>query len=38
MAACNLAMGASLLLGGSVAYSIDNVLIRRNPALAEWFR
>src|SRR6201996_1288208 len=40
MAACNLAMGATLLLGGSGAYSIDNVLIRRNPALAErpWFR
>jgi thiosulfate dehydrogenase (quinone) len=40
MAACNLAMGATLLLGGGGAYSIDNVLIRRNPALAErhWFR
>jgi thiosulfate dehydrogenase [quinone] large subunit len=40
MAACNLATGATLLLGGSGAYSIDNVLIRRNPALAEkpWFR
>ena len=40
MAACNLAMGATLLLGGSGAYSIDNVLIRHNPALAEkpWFR
>jgi thiosulfate dehydrogenase (quinone) len=39
MAACNLAMGATLLLGGSGAYSIDNVLIRRNPARAEkpWF-
>jgi hypothetical protein len=35
MAACNLAMGAALLLGGSGAYSIDNVLLRRNPALAE---
>jgi thiosulfate dehydrogenase [quinone] large subunit len=34
MAACNLAMGATLLLGGGGAYSIDNVLIRRNPALA----
>src|SRR5260370_3952632 len=34
MAACNLAMGASLLLGGSRAYSLDNVLVRRNPALA----
>lgn len=40
MAACNLAMGATLLLGGSGAYSIDNVLIRRDPALAGkgWFR
>jgi uncharacterized membrane protein YphA (DoxX/SURF4 family) len=40
MAACNLAMGATLLLGGSGACSIDNVLIRRNPALVEkvWFR
>jgi thiosulfate dehydrogenase (quinone) len=40
MAACNLAMGATLLLGGSGAYSIDNVLIRRNPALVgkHWFR
>jgi uncharacterized membrane protein YphA (DoxX/SURF4 family) len=40
MAACNLAMGATLLLGGSGGYSIDNVLIRRNPALAgkPWFR
>jgi thiosulfate dehydrogenase (quinone) len=40
MAACNLAMGATLLLGGSGAYSVDNLLIRRNPALAQkaWFR
>jgi uncharacterized membrane protein YphA (DoxX/SURF4 family) len=40
MAACNLAMGGSLLLAGSGAYSLDNVLLRRNPALAEkqWFR
>ncbi len=41
MAACNLAMGATLLLGGSGgAYAIDNLLLRRNPALAEnaWFR
>jgi uncharacterized membrane protein YphA (DoxX/SURF4 family) len=40
MAACNLAMGATLLLGGSGAYSLDNVLIKRNPTLAEkaWFR
>src|SRR5712675_223752 len=40
MAACNLAMGATLLLGGSGAYSLDNVLIRHDPALAgmHWFR
>ena len=40
MAACNLAMGATLMLGGSGAYSLDNVLLRRNPALAvrPWFR
>jgi uncharacterized membrane protein YphA (DoxX/SURF4 family) len=40
MAACNLAMGATLMLAGSGAYSLDNVLLRRNPALARraWFR
>ena len=40
MAACNLAMGATLLLAGSGACSLDNVLLRRNPALADrgWFR
>lgn len=40
MAACNLAMGASLVLAGSGAYSLDNVLLHRNPALAgkRWFR
>ena len=40
MAACNLAMGATLLLAGSGAWSLDNVLLRRNPALAgrAWFR
>jgi uncharacterized membrane protein YphA (DoxX/SURF4 family) len=40
MAACNIAMGATLLLAGSGAYSLDNVLLRRNPALAykTWFR
>ena len=40
MAAANLAMGATLLLAGGGAYSIDNVLLRRNPALADrsWFR
>jgi thiosulfate dehydrogenase (quinone) len=39
MAACNLAMGASLLLAGSGAYSLDSVLLQRNPALAgkQWF-
>src|SRR6202051_906583 len=40
MAACNLAMGASLLLAGSGAYSLDNILLHRNPALVrkQWFR
>jgi thiosulfate dehydrogenase [quinone] large subunit len=40
MAACNLAMGATLVLGGSGAYSLDNVLLHRSPALAgrQWFR
>src|ERR1700726_4249066 len=40
MAACNLAMGATLMLAGSGAYSLDNVLLHRNPALAgkRWFR
>src|ERR1700746_3258318 len=40
MAACNLAMGATLVLAGSGAYSLDNVLLKRNPALAglAWFR
>ena len=40
MAACNLAMGATLLLGGGGAYSIDNLLLKRNPVLANkgWFR
>lgn len=40
MAACNLAMGATLLLAGSGAFSLDNVLLRRHPALAgrSWFR
>jgi thiosulfate dehydrogenase (quinone) len=40
MAACNLAMGASLLLAGSGAYSLDNVLLHRSPALGgkQWFR
>lgn len=40
MAACNLAMGATLLLAGSKAYSVDNHLLTRYPALAQktWFR
>jgi thiosulfate dehydrogenase (quinone) len=40
MAACNLAIGATLVLGGSGAYSLDNVLLNRSPALAgrQWFR
>ncbi|MGO8952291.1 MAG: TQO small subunit DoxD [Rhodomicrobium sp.] len=40
MAACNLAMGAALMLAGSGAYSLDNELLHRNPALAGrgWFR
>jgi thiosulfate dehydrogenase (quinone) len=40
MAACNLAMGATLLLVGSGAYSLDNMLLKRNPGLADraWFR
>src|SRR3982074_3650735 len=40
MAACNLAMGATLMLGGSGAFSLDNALLARKPTLAErgWFR
>jgi thiosulfate dehydrogenase [quinone] large subunit len=40
MAACNLAMGTTLVLVGSGAYSLDNVLLKRNPGLADraWFR
>jgi len=40
MAACNLAMGATLMLAGSAAYSLDNAWLRRNPGLAKrmWFR
>jgi uncharacterized membrane protein YphA (DoxX/SURF4 family) len=39
MSACNLAMGASLMLAGGGAFSLDNVLLKRNPGLAEraWF-
>jgi thiosulfate dehydrogenase [quinone] large subunit len=40
MAACNLAIGATLMLGGSGAFSLDNALVARKPALAKrsWFR
>ena len=40
MAASNLAMGATLMLAGSGAFSIDNALLQRVPALAGrgWFR
>jgi thiosulfate dehydrogenase [quinone] large subunit len=40
MAACNLAMGATLVLAGGGAYSLDNVLLKRIPGLADraWFR
>jgi thiosulfate dehydrogenase [quinone] large subunit len=40
MATCNLAMGATLVLAGSGAYSLDNVLLKRSPRLADrtWFR
>jgi thiosulfate dehydrogenase [quinone] large subunit len=40
MAACNLAIGATLMLGGSGAFSLDNALLARKPALGErgWFR
>ena len=40
MAAANLGMGAALVLVGSGAYSLDNMLLRRNPGLANngWFR
>lgn len=34
MASCSLAMGATLMLAGGAAYSFDNVLLRRSPALA----
>lgn len=35
MASCNLAMGATLLLAGSGAWSLDNVLLRRKPQHAQ---
>jgi uncharacterized membrane protein YphA (DoxX/SURF4 family) len=40
MAASNLAMGATIMLAGGGAFSVDNVLLRRRAALAGrgWFR
>jgi uncharacterized membrane protein YphA (DoxX/SURF4 family) len=40
MAACNLAIGATLMLGGSGAFSLDDALLARKPTLARrvWFR
>jgi len=40
MAACNVAIGATLMLGGSGAFSLDNALLARKPTLARrrWFR
>lgn len=40
MAACNVAMGATVLLAGSAAWSLDSLWLRRNPGLADraWFR
>ena len=40
MAASNLAMGATLMLAGSGAYSLDTFLLSRNPSLGDrgWFR
>lgn len=40
MAAANFGMGITLFLAGAGPYAVDNVLLRRNPGLAErgWFR
>src|SRR6266850_3687205 len=40
MAACNSAIRATLMLGGSGAFSLDSALLARRPALATrgWFR
>jgi uncharacterized membrane protein YphA (DoxX/SURF4 family) len=40
MGACNLAIGATLMLGGSGAFSLDSTMLARRPALATrgWFR
>ncbi len=40
MAAANFGIGITLFLASGSAYAVDNVLLRRNPALADkaWFR
>jgi thiosulfate dehydrogenase (quinone) len=40
MAACSVAIGTTLMLGGSGAFSLDNALLARKPVLANqgWFR
>ncbi len=40
MAACNCAMGVTLFIAGSSAYSVDSLLMRRRPTLGAtaWFR
>ncbi len=40
MAAANFGIGITLFLAGSGAYAVDNILLRRNPVLADraWFR
>src|SRR5260370_28547255 len=40
MGACNLAMGATLMLGGSGAWQLDNVLLGNKPQRANsgWFK
>lgn len=40
MAACNLAMGTTILLCGSNVYSVDNILLRKKPSRGDtkWFR
>lgn len=40
MAASNFAMGVTLFIAGSAAYSVDSLLMRRNPLLTDrgWFQ
>lgn len=40
MAVSNFGMGITLFLAGGGVYAVDNILLRRNPALADrsWFR